>query len=436
MDIFNSPEYKRSRKAYVTQCTLEHLIVILVGDAFLAKLLSHLGLSDAMVGIITTFASVAFVFQLLSILLVQSKVSTKKIVIISDVISQVSFMLAFFVPLMPIPSIARKFLVMAAVMTGHAAKCLILTLYFKWGNTYVPEDNRAVFSANKECISLICGIAMSAIMGYIIDKFEGIGNITGGFLFIAVTMLIINVANFISLMMIKDESYEARESMRVKTSEVIEHIFSNKLFLRFTLIGFISATAGGMIGGFVGIYKIKDLAMSIFLVNVINILADFLRMGVSRPFAKYSQKYGYIKGLQLSEIMVAVCYALIIFTTPKTWWLVIPYALLTAVSAAGSYQNSFNVAYTLLPQKYMTQAMAIRRTAVAIVQFISALIAGKVLSIIQTNGNMIFGIHIYAQQFLACIALPLYIIMIVLQQKIVIEPLEKRRSEDVEEKIV
>ena len=73
---FNLPEYKKYRKAYVTQCTVEHLVGLLVADAFLAKLLLHLGLSDAMVGIISSFTSVAFVFQLLSVVLVQSRFST------------------------------------------------------------------------------------------------------------------------------------------------------------------------------------------------------------------------------------------------------------------------------------------------------------------------------------------------------------------------
>ena len=67
MDIFNSPEYKRSRKAYVTQCTLEHLIVILVGDAFLAKLLSNVGFKNSEIGVISSLISLAFIVQLFSI---------------------------------------------------------------------------------------------------------------------------------------------------------------------------------------------------------------------------------------------------------------------------------------------------------------------------------------------------------------------------------
>ena len=63
---YNSPEYKRSRAAYMAQCTFEYFVSLLVADAFLAKVLTALGMSDFLVGIISSFISLSFVFQLLS----------------------------------------------------------------------------------------------------------------------------------------------------------------------------------------------------------------------------------------------------------------------------------------------------------------------------------------------------------------------------------
>ena len=75
--MFDTPEYKRYRKAYVTQCTVEHLVSLVTIDAFLAKILSYLNFSDSLIGVITSFTSVAFLFQIFSIFLVQTKISTK-----------------------------------------------------------------------------------------------------------------------------------------------------------------------------------------------------------------------------------------------------------------------------------------------------------------------------------------------------------------------
>jgi len=426
---FSSKEYKRSRKAYVTQCTLEHLLGLLVLDAFLAKLLKHIGMSDAMTGVIASFASVAFLFQLLSILLVQSSFSTKKMVIIADGASMLLFMLIYFVPFVPVPEEIRKGFVVCAVMIAQASKCIISTLYFKWANTYVPSENRAVFSARKEIISLFCGIIFSAVMAFVVDKYESIGNITGGFLFIATTMLVINIANFISLLLIKDEDPSARESMRISTKQVLKDIFSDKIFRNFFFVGIPGAIGGGLVSGFIGVYKIKDLAMSLLLVQIINIVADFLRMIVSEPFARYSARRGFLRGIQLSSVLTGISYLLIVCTTPKTWWLMIAYSFIVTCSSAGSYQNSFNVYYVLVPQKYMTQAMAFRRTFIGIVTFLSALLGGKILDVIQANGNMIFGIHMYAQQFLALLALPLWGLGFYLTYKCVIKPIENKQKE-------
>ena len=77
---------------------------------------------------------------------------------------------------------------------------LIYSIYFKWANSYVSPDKRGEYSAVKEMISLFTGIIFTLGIGFVIDKYESIGNIHGGFLFISVTMLLLNVINFISLM--------------------------------------------------------------------------------------------------------------------------------------------------------------------------------------------------------------------------------------------
>ena len=81
MHDFNSREYRQSRAAYKAQCTIYYFITLLVTDAFLAKLLESIGISDSLIGIISSFISMAFVMQLMTIFLVKLKISTKKLVI-------------------------------------------------------------------------------------------------------------------------------------------------------------------------------------------------------------------------------------------------------------------------------------------------------------------------------------------------------------------
>ncbi len=430
MEKFESPEYKRSRKAYVTQCTIEHLLGLLVVDAYLAKLLIHIGLSDAMIGVISSFVSVAFIFQILSVFLVKTKLTTKKSVIVSDCLSQFFFMLLYFIPFLPIPGALKRVLAILSIVIAYAGKYLVLSLYFKWANTYVHPEKRGVFSANKECISLICGIVFAAVMGYTIDAFDNKGNLEKGFLLIAITLLVINIINYICLKMIKDEEKSEQEAMRMSVEEVLKYIKANKVFIAYTFIACGSTFAGGLVSGFVGVYKIKDLMIPLFTIQLINILADFVRLVVSKPFGRFSDKYGFARGLELANVLLVFAYVSIIFTTPSTWYLVAVYTILSVASQAGAYQNGFNISYQILPNKYMTQAMAIKSVFTGITSFLGAVVGGFILNKIQANGNIVFGFHLYGQQVLATMAFLIKIVTITLFHKFVANVVGRNQLEN------
>lgn len=86
-DLFDSPSYKRSRVAYHIQCVTEYLVTLLVADAFLAKLLKQIGLSDSTIGIVSSLMSLAFLVQLGTIFLMQHISNVKKAVILIDITS-------------------------------------------------------------------------------------------------------------------------------------------------------------------------------------------------------------------------------------------------------------------------------------------------------------------------------------------------------------
>ena len=56
-DVYNSREYKRSKRAYTLECMFEYFISLLVADAFIAKLLKYFGASDELCGVISSFIS-------------------------------------------------------------------------------------------------------------------------------------------------------------------------------------------------------------------------------------------------------------------------------------------------------------------------------------------------------------------------------------------
>ena len=89
---FGSKVYKRSRKAYAMECTFEYFVSLLVTEAFLAKVLTSIGVSDGMIQIISTLIALSQLFQFFSIFVVQKITNTKRFVVLFHTIGQLLFM--------------------------------------------------------------------------------------------------------------------------------------------------------------------------------------------------------------------------------------------------------------------------------------------------------------------------------------------------------
>ena len=112
-------------------------------------------------------------------------------------------MALYLIPFLPIKN-GIKIIIMILIILGYFIKNVFSNILFRWANAYVSPNERAVFSAKKEIISLISGTIFTIAVGFIFDKFEKTGNIDGGFIFIAILILILTSLCFITLYMINN----------------------------------------------------------------------------------------------------------------------------------------------------------------------------------------------------------------------------------------
>lgn len=419
--IYETKDYKRARKAYVAQSAFEYFITILITDAYLAKVLTAIGISDSLAGIIASFVSFSFLFQLLSIGLATKTKRTKPVVITIDVAAQLFYMMIYAVPFLNLSVEIKSVITASLVMLGYFAKYLVSSIFFKWSNSFVDPLHRAEFSAGKEIISLMGGIVFTLAMGYAVDAFDASGNISGGFIFTAGIMFVLNLANLISLLLIPDEApAEKTQNSAEKKGELMKHTFGNKSFRSILVMTILWEVGRYASLGFMGTYKTNDLLMSIATVQIINTGANFVRMAVSKPFGKFTDKFSYAKGFQLGFAIAGLGFLLNTFTTPKTWWLIAVFTTLYYVSLAGLNQNSFNILYKYVDNDYIVPALAIKNSIAGVLAFVASIVSGKILAWVQANDNTIFGLHIYGQQLLSFISF-LLIIAAMLYAKFVLE---------------
>ena len=130
--LFETKEYKRSRKGYVSYSAFNYFISILAGDVYLSTLLTHVGLEDSLIGVISSVISLAFVFQLLTLLLVGRVSNTKKTVITITACGHLLFMAMFLIPFIPVSRTAKTILVISFLLLAYLCSYLVAPLLTKW----------------------------------------------------------------------------------------------------------------------------------------------------------------------------------------------------------------------------------------------------------------------------------------------------------------
>ena len=411
-DIYQSSDYKRSRKAYTVQCAFEYFVSILVTDAFLAKLLAHMGISDSAIGIISSLVSFSFLFQLLAIYLMSHLKNTKKTVLLFDTMGQMFFLGIYLVPFLTVTVRVKTVIVILCILFAYICKYLIYSLCFKWANSYVAPEKRGDFSSVKEMISLFSGIIFTLIAGYVVDYYESIQNLEGAFILLAIAMLILNICNFVSLLLIKNETQQEVAENKPNLRVVLQNTLGNRSFVYVIIMTSLWEMGRMMTVGFLGTFKTSDLLLSVGAVQVINMVANLCRLVISRPFGRYSDKTSYAKAFRLAMMLAAAGFAINIFTTKNNWWCIIIFTILYSVSFAGTNQNSYNITYSYVKGEYIVQAMAINRSISGILGFGAALVGSRILQAIQSAGNSFMGFSVYGQQVLSAISMCIILVAV------------------------
>lgn len=419
-NIYQSQEYRRSRKAYIAESTFEYLVSILVTDAFLAKVLTYMGMDDVTIGVISSLTSFAFLFQLLSLYVMRHLRNTKRTVILFKMFSQILFLSVYLIPFLPFGITVKTGVVVSCILIAYLGLYTVSSLSFRWGNSYVAPDKRGEYSAGKEIVSLISGIVFTLVTGRMIDHYEAKGNMQIAFLLVAILMLVLNICDFISLLLIKNESGVKETSHRVGMRDVLKNTFGNKSYVYIVVMFVLWDIGQYMTLGFLGTYKTTDLLLSVGAVQVINMAANLLRMVVSKPFGRYSDRTSYATGCRMAMLLAAGSFGVLIFCTPKHWWLIIISTILFNVSMAGINQNSWNMMYNYVPETYLVQALAIKQSVAGVMGFAASLAGGAILQHVQQNGNTFLGIPMYGQQVLAAISV-VFVMGAVVLSKLVVE---------------
>lgn len=437
--IYDSKEYKKSRFAYKMECTFEYFVTLLVADAYLSSLLTAIGMPDSMIGIVSSIASVAFCFQLFTMMFVQRIRNVKTFSTIIHIIGRLFYVALYMIPFFTfIPKEYKGIIAIVCIVMAYCGYYLVTSMIYKWGNSFVHPTKRATFSATKEMLSLICGMVFTFTMGQLIDnKYtvyteNGTAQITdGGFILIAITIVVAIVLDTICLLIMKKEDDHSHVTEIEPIRRVVGNLLKNKSFVSLMVLDCLYKMAIYVITGFVGTFKLKELAMSVGMITVFTIISNGVRFLASKPIGRFSDKTSFVTGITLGLVIKACGYIFIIFISPETWWMILGYQILYNVSVAATSQNLLNAVYSYVDKDHFVQATSIKNCLSGVMGFFASLGSGAIVSAIQgedgTGMFNLFGIELYAQQVLAIIAFTLtaiaflYAQFVVRKQKVMVQ---------------
>ena len=412
-------EYRASRAWIITESALAYFVSILVSGAYLARITAGLGFSDSLTGILSSFVSLGCLFQLASLFLFRNMRSAKRPVMLCNLITELMFVLIYLAPIVELSQKQKTVIFLIAYCMSMVLQNIMQANKTTWTFSLIDDRKRGIFSARNEMVSLLGGMAFTYIMGSFIDRFDAEGDVRMAYIAGAITLVILAAVHTVSILSIREKPVE--EVQDTGLFESLRHLFGDKNILRIVMIRVLWCIADGCARPFYGAYQIRELGFSMTFVSVLSILYSVVRISVSPRIGRYADKHSFVKMSYLCFCIAGLSYLVNCFTVPSNGKIMYTlYFCLYAVSMGGINSSVTNLIFENVGAEYRRNALALNSALGGLAGFLATCAMSPVVSMIQNNGNRIFGIPMYAAQFASIVGFVMTAVLVVYMQVCVI----------------
>ena len=403
--------YKTSRILYIIEACFENFIIVLVTGAFLATLTSRLGISDSLTAILSSIASLSYLFQLVSIYLAH-KTPVKRWVIPIQLLAHIMFASLYLLPVLNIKRGAAVIFFML-VLGAYTLKSIIQPIKINWFYSLVSPKKQGSFTAILTAISVIGQIFFSLFASLMFDHFVNSGNDRAAFVSLTITIFIIIVADIIPLIFSKEKKDVIPTAKQPSPFSSISDTIKNRGFLVLIISGAISSIGSGMTAPFLATYQINELGFSLSFVAIIDIIVNAFWIGSLFFFGRLSSKKSYAFVLRTSYILRIFSTMAIIITVPSNGAILFTiYRIIEIIARSAFGVSSRSLLLGIVEAKNRTSALSLYTVITGVITFLTTLAMTPIVSAIQSNGGInIFSFNLYAQQFIAIINVFVLIIL-------------------------
>ena len=404
MISFRKPERRTvSICCIIADAAICYLISIMFTGAYLARITSSLGFSDSLTGIISSFLSLGCLAQLASLIMFRKMRTPKRAVLICFVITNLMHIAVYLPPALDLPGAVKTAIFLVCFCASNLISNLVSANKTDWMYSLIDDRRRGRFTSANEMISLLSGMGFTYLLGYMIDTMDAGGNSQLVFYVGAIIVLVLSVINFFTTYGVEDVPVAKRDGISIK--ETIKGLLGDKMVRRVVIVCLIWRVASSCATPFYGAYQINELGFSMTFVSVLSIIYSVVRIAFSPLLGRYADKKSFSHMSFVCFLIVGAGFFVNIFTTPangKVFYTI--YYCLYAISMGGINSALTNLVFEHVKGSNRRDALAINASLGGVAGFAATCVMSPVVAHIQNNGNMIFGMHIYAAQFVSAVA--------------------------------
>lgn len=409
---------------YIIQAMLEYLVSILVASSFLATLTGAIGMSDSLTGIISSIISLGCLFQLLSVPIHPK--NPKRFITVFSIINQILFMLLYMIPVINVDKEVKVLIFAAAIILAYIIYNIAHPKKISWLMSLVDNGSRGKFTADKEIISLIFGMAFTWGMGALVDSFRDRGNIKTAFLLCALTIFLLTVLHTV-VMILTPAQNEAMPKIEKNPKNSTLKALKNKKVIKVAGMFVLWNIASYSAIPFYGTYQINELSFSLKLVSVLGIVGSIARVAASRVLGAYADRRSFAVMIRLCFCIMAIGFLCCSFAVPSNGFIMfLIYYICHGIALGGINSALINLVFDYVPVSERADALALSQAVAGLSGFFSTLVFSMLVSRIQQNGNRLFDFPLYAQQAVSFIAFAVTLLA-ALYATLVLIPRRKRK---------
>ncbi len=403
---------RRNNNLYIAEASIEYFISLLFTGAYFAKLTSYIGMSDGLTGILTSFVTLGSCMQIVALFL-HNKVPVKRWVTLLHLINQLCFTFIYVVPIIKVSKLVKTIIFVILLFIAYFFNSAVHSAKITWYMSFVEDKKRGIFTANKEIVSLVGGIIFSYLIGFIIDGYEAKGELLTAFVIGSIVLFVLTISHTLVLLFTQEKPAVIHD--KEPLGKVVKTILKDKNVLK--VIGYfcLNTIASSVCTPFYGTYQIKELGLTLTFVATIVMVSNFGRTLLSRFFGRLADKTSFIFITFLTGAMIMLSYGIVIFTSPKNGMVMFAiYYLLHGGAMAGANSASLNLIYDVVDESKRTETYALKNAIAGLLGFVTTTIVATLVSNIQANGGvLLFGINLYAQQFVSIIGATIKLLSLV-----------------------